>query len=659
MHRLYGISMVLRKTKRSLHGLLQLSTLCSSFQNPRPGIASVNYSKILSYHFRVGRVEDAEKLFEEIPEKNVVSWSIVIHGYAKNGFHRESLGSFSRMRVSGVAPNSFTMVGVLVAVVGLRKLGLGRCVHGMTVKIGLESDSIVGTAMLDAYARCGDIVDCCKLFEGLENPGLVSWNAVLAGLVGNGLFEEGVLLFNKFRQSDLVPSAVTVLTLIQGCVSLESWKHCESIHGLIVKCSLALEISINNSVLYMYSSFMDLDAAIKIFDGMETKDVISWTTLMGLFVRLEHAFDAINLFCEMRENGFRFDGVAIMNIISACAMLGDLKIGRQIHAQAIICGFRSELCLTNSFIAMYSNCGDFGSSRILFDQTTEKSLVSWTAMISGCVQCGRPKEALNLLNRARAEENFYLDPIMMVIALTASGELATLELCQKLHCYALKAGFPQYRLVQNSLITTYSRCGNAELGCRVFKEMGVLRDRVSWNAIISGCGINGHGETAVTIFHEMRKCGKDPDSATYSSILSACSHSALVNDGLMIFSQMVEENRIRPSKEHVGCVVDLLARSGCLLDPTSKFLELLDPNGWRALLSGCLLYGNVGLAELAARRVFELDLEEPGQVALLSNVYASVGRFLDAEVLRSGMKKKRLVKNPGISLINGLSYDFG
>ncbi|KAK9217383.1 hypothetical protein WN943_006010 [Citrus x changshan-huyou] len=191
---------------------------------------------------------------------------------------------------------------------------------------------------------------------------------------------------------------------------------------------------------------------------------------------------------------------------------------------------------------------------------------------------------------------------MLVSILTASGELAALEICLQLHCLAFEAGFSRYRSVQNSLILSYSKCGNVDLAYIVFEEMGFLQDFVSWNAIINGYGVNGHGETALALYHTMTESREVPDNSTYLSILNACSHAG-------------------------GLLSDASGLAG-------KLLEGMGANIWRALLSGCVLYGNIELAELAAKKVSELDPGESGQVLLLSNVYASVGRFQDAEALR-------------------------
>lgn len=652
------ISMVLKNIQRNPFAFWHPNNFSSSCQYSCSRTVAHNPTKLVSSLFKSGRIADAQKLFDKMPHKTIVWWSISIHGYAINGFHQKSMILFSQMRKSGLVPNSFIVVGVLVATGAKCDFMLARSVHGLIVKSGFESDLIVGTAMLDTYAKCGNVLDSYKVFEELKKPGLVSCSAILAGFINNGLCEEGIRLFEKFRDFGLVPNEAIMLTLIRGCVALEMRMLCESTHGLIIKLGLPWYISVNNAVLYMYSSLMDLSAATKVFDGMECKDVISWTTMIGLLVDLEYAIDALKLFSKMRDGRAQLDTVVLMHLISSCASLGDLKRGIQVHAQAVVCGFGSEPPLANSIITMYSKCADLDSLRTVFDQMTEKSLVSWTAVISGCVQNGCPREALNLVIKARLEENFSLDSIMLVSALTASSELAALEFCQQLHCYALEAGFSRYKSVQNSLISAYSKCGNVDLAHIVFKEIGYLQDIVSWNAIINGYGVNGHGETALALYHEMRKDGDNPDSATYQCILSACSHAGLVNDGLMIFNQMVEDNKIKPSQEHYGCVIDLLMRAGCLSDASwfaGKFLKEMGPDVWKALLSGCALHGNVVLAELAVKKVFEQGAGEPGQVVLLSNLYASVGRYQDAAALRLSMQNKSFIKNPGISFLNGIS----
>lgn len=619
-------------------------------------------SELSNVHCKSGTIADAEKLFDKMPLKSVISCTKMIYEYAKNGFHRESLKLFSQMQGMGLAPNSFTMVAVLVSSAGFQCPKLGASLHGRIIKTGLEKDSFVGTAMLNTYAKCGNIADSCKLFERMNNSSLVSFNAMIAGFVHNELFEEGLMVFKQIWWSGLIPNAVTILSVVRGCTAIESFGLCESIHCFVVKVGLDSNPPVINSVLDMYLSFENLEVAHDFFGKMESKDVISWTAMMGFLVRLEFASDALKLFHQMRDNDIGLDMVAAINVITACGLLGDLTRGRSLHHWVIVSGFGLEIPLVNSLITMYSKCGDLDSARSAFNQMIEKSLISWTAMITGYVQNSQPREALRLLMKMRIEENFNIDSIVLMNSLSACGELVCLELCKQFHAYILQTGALLYKSVQNNLVTTYAKCGDVELAQNAFEEVdqpGI----VAWNAIIYGYGINGQGQAAVALFHDMEKCSEAPDSITYLSVLNACSHSGLVDDGLKIFKRMLEERRIRLRGEHWGCVVDMLARAGRLAD-ASKFVtntvsQEVGLNVWRALLGGCRIHNNLKLAELVADQVFQLDPEDSGQVVLLSNLYASAGRFREAENLRSKMRVNSCRKSPGLSSINVMPSDFG
>lgn len=620
-------------------------------------------SRLLSGHFKAGNIVDARNLFDEMPEKGLVSWSIMIHGYARSGCHAKSMKSFSDMRTSGLVPNTFTMVGVLVSAAGLGNLLFAKCVHGLVVKYGHEQDPIVGTALLDSYARCGSAFDSFRVFEGMKSPGLISFNAFMAGLVHNELFEDAVLSLNRFRKNGLVPGPVTMLSLVKACVGLGSYRLCQSAHGLIEKSGLCFDLSVQNSILDMYSSQLDMNSTTKIFSLMRSRDTISWSIMMSLLVHLERASDVVGLFYEMRDKKVACDALVTINVVSSCAILGELIGGRQIHAHATVQGHATEVPVLNSLISMYSKCGDLDSSKAVFDRLKEKTSVSWAAMISGYGQQDCPNEALNLFMKARQEKNFTLDSISMLGVLGASSEIASVELCRQLHSLALKTGLCKCKSVQNSLIAAYSKSGNMELALRVFGEMGPCpQDIVSWNAVLNGYAVNSSGEKAVSLYNEMRKVGIDPDGATYTIVLSACSRAGLVGEGLTIFNQMVEGSKVELREEHQGCLIDLLARAGSLRDAAglaTKFLDSAGPSVWRALLSGCALHQNVELGELAARRLSEMEDEEPDRTVMLSNFYASLGRFEDSEVYRSTLGKKGPAKSPAVSSIKGMHYDCG
>ncbi|KAK8934637.1 Pentatricopeptide repeat-containing protein [Platanthera zijinensis] len=606
---------------------------------------------------REGEIRQAISLFDEMPDKNVFSFSAMIHGYASNGFHLESLHLFCQMQRFEIRPNTFTFVAVLLASTGLKNLMLAECIHGSTTKTGIETDSFVRTALLNSYSKCGAAAEAYRLFRETYRPALASWNAIIAGFAHNERFEESFLLFERLRREGITPNCITMVIVTQICTDRCSLEACESIHGYVVKIGLESDVALMNSVLDMYSSFRNSEIAGIFFMKMTTRDAITWTNMMSFMLELENPTEALHFFSQMTACGINGDTVTMVNIISACALLGDLGKGKAVHGRILALGFGSELPVSNALITMYSRCGCLWVAWMLFNQIADKSLVSWTAMMFGYAYNEKHKDGIELFIRMRREEPLLdLDSVTLICSLVSSGELASLLLCKQLHGHSFKSGLNRSILVQNSLVAAYGRCGEPDLAVGVFKEM-IQKDIISWNAMISSHGINGEGEEALLLFHEMDRCGEEPDSITFVNVLSACSHSGMVDEGLLVFEKMMKEKRIRPRGEHYGCLADMLSRAG-RLDDGKKFADSMPeefaPGVWRALLAGCRINVDSGIAEAAGQRVFEICPGDAGHVALLSNVYASVGRFDRAEGLRAGIGSEGLVKKVGFSMVHGL-----
>ncbi|PKU84113.1 Pentatricopeptide repeat-containing protein [Dendrobium catenatum] len=633
-----------------------LKSLHACASKPEPSFAA----KAIRSICREGDIFQARKLFDEIPEKDVFSFSAMIYGYASNGFFSESLLLFYQMQMQefNISPNAHAFVAVLLGSAGQRNFKFTKCIHGRIIKTGLESNTFVRTSLLNSYSKCGVAIDAYKLFIEIESPKLVSWNAMIAGFVFNCEFEQVFWLFELLLKAGIMPNCITMMSVTQGSIGHGSWRLCESIHGYIVKAGFESNISLMNSVLDMYSSFRSLDSTRCFFMKMTTKDVITWTNMMSFMIELSCPAEAFQLFSQMRSTGIKADVVSMVSVITSCTLLGDLAKGKTIHGQIMAYGFGSELPVMNSLITLYSRCGDIWSAKILFDDIVNKSLVSWTAMMFGYLCNRQPREGLHLLIRMRRKEAFHLDSVTLICSLASSSEMASLAFCKELHVYSLKSGLILYVNVQNSLMIAYGRCGYADIGFRVFKEM-IRRDIVSWNAMIYSYGINGEGQEAVALFQEMESCGEPPDSITFVNVLNACSHSGMVDEGLMVFEKMLKEKRIRPREEHCGCIVNMLARANRLEDAkklADSMPEEVNSSVWKALLGGCRINTDYRFAEVAAERVFEIASDDASHFVLLSNVYASVGRFDHVESLRNEIRKKGLVKNIGFSMVDNVPH---
>lgn len=214
-------------------------------------------------------------------------------------------------------------------------------------------------------------------------------------------------------------------------------------------------------------------------------------------------------------------------------------------------------------------------------------------------------------------------------------------------------GLDENVVVSTSIIDMYCKCGRVDMARKAFDCMKEKNIK-SWTAMVAGYGMHGRAMEALEVFYKMVKSGAKPNYITFVSVLAACSHSGLLDEGWRWFNSMKHEFGVEPGVEHYGCMVDLLGRAGYLNKAYNLIKEMkVSPDFvvWGSLLGACRIHKNVELAEISANKLFELDPSDCGYYVLLSHVYADAGRWEDVERMRVLMKKHGLVKPPGFSLV--------
>ncbi|CAL5019771.1 unnamed protein product [Urochloa decumbens] len=288
----------------------------------------------------------------------------------------------------------------------------------------------------------------------------------------------------------------------------------------------------------------------------------------------------------------------------------------------------------------------------VFDGLPEPDKVSWTALIDGCVKNGRHDEAIDCF-RAMLLDGVDPDYVTLIAVISACAEVGALGLGMWVHRLVVRQALERNVRVTNSLIDMYARCGQAELAAQVFGSMR-KRTVVSWNSMIVGLAANGRCTDAIELFEEMRRQGFKPDVVTLTGVLTACSHAGLTDQGLRYYDLMTTEHGVASRMEHYGCVVDLLGRAG-RLDEAMRVVETMpmQPNEvvLGALLAGCRMHGDLGMAEQLMQHLLELDPGGDANYVLLSNIYAAVGKWDGAGKVRSLMKARGLKKRPGYSAL--------
>ncbi|KAF3771689.1 Pentatricopeptide repeat-containing protein [Nymphaea thermarum] len=606
----------------------------------------------LSSEFRVA-VDCPRRIFDNIKHPNVVMWNTMMKIYVSESRPECAILLYKSMLRGHSPADNFTFPILIQACTLRARAEEGEQLHNHVVKLGFGSDAYVGNTLIHMYSVCEYLDDSRKVFDGMPQRDSVSWNAMLAGYVGQGWVDEALFLF------EMLP-----------CRSVVAW---------------------NSMITMMGRQGLVLDAR-RLFDDMQERDVVSWSAMISCYEQNGAPTEAVELFGRMNHEGVMVDGVTMVTVVSACAQLMALKEGEGIHGLVVRKGFVSYTSLRNALLHMYARCGHveiarkmFGEgtgfdliswnslitgyakagylndAKKLFDAMPERDIVSWSAMISGYAQHNHFRETLSLFREMQLH-CVMADDVTLVSVLSACAHLCALEQGSRIHAYVEKKNIEVDVILGTTLVDMYMKCGCVDHALKIFSEMQ-NRGTSSWNAIILGMAMNGHVQEAFSFFDDMTQYGVAPNEITFIGILSACRHAGLVSEGRHYFQSMTKMHQIVPNVKHYGCMVDLLGRAGFLKeaeDLISSMPMTPDIATWGALLGACKIHRNLDIGVRTAIQLLSLDPCHDGAHVLLSNIYALRGSWDNVNQVRSTMKRLRVLKEPGCSWIetDGVVHQF-
>ncbi|KAK2995136.1 hypothetical protein RJ640_020776 [Escallonia rubra] len=386
---------------------------------------------------------------------------------------------------------------------------------------------------------------------------------------------------------------------------------------------------------------------------MPYKDLVSWNSLISAFSRNECFRNSLNAFLRMRlETVLEPNEVTLICIISACTNSGALDEGTCIHGFAFKIGLLRESKVVNSLINMYGKFGYLGSACRLFKNMLVPNIVTWNSIIMVHVLSGSGEEGIGLFNHMR-RAGICPDRATMVTLLQGCADMGVGQQADSLHGYILHAGLIEDVSIATGLLTVYAKSGRLDSSCEVFG--GIKNpDRIAWTAMLAGFAVHGYGGKVIELFELMVSKGQEPDHVTFTHLLSACSHSGLVEEGRRYFEIMSSLYRVQPRLDHYCCMVDLFGRSGHLKDAHALIETMpMEPNSgvWGALLNACNVSGNLELGKEVAERLFAQNPSDRRNYLMLSNIYSAAGQWRDASKVRTLLKERGLLRSPGCSYI--------
>lgn len=601
---------------------------------------------LVDMYARFNELGKAHKVFHEMPHRDLVSWNSLISGYTSNGYWEEALEMYYELRIVGIIPDSFTFSSILPACGGLIAIIEGQLLHGLIEKIGFKMDILVSNGLLSMYCKFNRLQDGRKIFDENLAKDTVTWNTMICGYSQSRYFEESIQLFLYMKENKFESDRLTMTSILRACGHLRDIDLGRSVHDYMIRGSQDFDTSESNILINMYARCGDLSASQKVFDMMNCRDSVSWNSLIGGYIQ-NGCFDKGIDLLKLMNMELKWDSVTHVMLLSMSTELLNISCGMQLHCDIVKMGFDSDKPVSNALVDMYANCGKIENSLKVFQIMKARDTVTWNTIITGCI---RSKDhsilGLRLVGQMRSE-GVMPDGATMLGILPMSSFWHGKEM----HGCIYKLGFESDVAIGNALIEMYFKCGSLKNSVLVFNCMKT-KDVVTWTALISAYGSNGEGERALTAFADMEALGFVPDSIIFITVIFACSHSGLVSEGLTIFDRMKKEYHIEPEMEHYACVVDLLARSGLLAEAEEFICSMPvqpDASIWGALLSSCLASGENEIAERIFERVKELDADDGGYYVLVSNVYASLGKWNRVRATRKSMRIVGLRKDIGCS----------
>ncbi|KAJ7559564.1 hypothetical protein O6H91_04G091300 [Diphasiastrum complanatum] len=477
-------------------------------------------NSFVSAYSKLGMLRDAQQVFDGMPLRNSVSWNALISGCAKYGSHENAAKIYHSMKVEGFQLNEEAFVLMLNSCRNNGDIQIGKQIHADARNCGYESKVLVGSALVNMYAKCGDLENALHVFDSMPERTVVSWNAIISGYVKTGKGREALRLYQQMKKADLRLTDFTFIFLLKACGSLADIEQGKQIHADIIESGIAFNVFLGTALVDMYAKCGDVGRAQEIFDKMPSRNEVSFAALISGHCKNRNHRQAIRCYMQMRQEGFKPHGMTLISVLHACSITEALEEGRQIHADVIKCGFEFDVVVTTALVDMYCRCHRLPLAREVFDKMPHRTVVAYTAVIAAYAKNAAGEEALRLYDEMK-KDGIKPEFLTFVFVLNACASMGNLEKGKRTHAEILEAGLESHVTVGSALVDMYSKCGSLTDSRRVFDKMPT-RNEHTWTSMIAGYAKHEDFEEAFRLYRQMTLEGLKPDAWTFVCVLNVC-----------------------------------------------------------------------------------------------------------------------------------------
>ncbi|AEE77553.1 unnamed protein product [Arabidopsis thaliana] len=520
--------------------------------------------------------------------------------------------------------------------------------HAQIIRRNLHEDLHIAPKLISALSLCRQTNLAVRVFNQVQEPNVHLCNSLIRAHAQNSQPYQAFFVFSEMQRFGLFADNFTYPFLLKAC-SGQSWLPVvKMMHNHIEKLGLSSDIYVPNALIDCYSRCGGLGVrdAMKLFEKMSERDTVSWNSMLGGLVKAGELRDARRLFDEMPQR----DLISWNTMLDGYARCREMSKAFELFEKMP----ERNTVSWSTMVMGYSKAGDMEMARVMFDKMPlpAKNVVTWTIIIAGYAEKGLLKEADRLVDQMVAS-GLKFDAAAVISILAACTESGLLSLGMRIHSILKRSNLGSNAYVLNALLDMYAKCGNLKKAFDVFNDIP-KKDLVSWNTMLHGLGVHGHGKEAIELFSRMRREGIRPDKVTFIAVLCSCNHAGLIDEGIDYFYSMEKVYDLVPQVEHYGCLVDLLGRVGRLKEAIKVVQTMpMEPNVviWGALLGACRMHNEVDIAKEVLDNLVKLDPCDPGNYSLLSNIYAAAEDWEGVADIRSKMKSMGVEKPSGASSV--------
>lgn len=612
--------------------------------------------RLMDVYIAFDDLNGAVKVFDDMPTRAVSCWNKLIKGFIAKKLSSQVPGHFRRMIDEVLNPDEKTFAGVLRACGGTDvPFNYVELIHARTITHGFETSPLICNPLIEIYFKNGFVNSAKKVFDNLHTRNSVSWVAMISGLSQNGYEEEAILLFIQMHMSGIFPTPYTFSSVLSACTKIELFKLGEQLHGLVLKRGFSCETYVCNALVTLYSRLGNFISAEQIFNAMFQRDAVSYNSLISGLAQQGYGDRALELFRKMHLDCLKPDCVTVASLLSACASVGHLLKGKQLHSYAIKAGMSSDIILEGALLDLYVKCSDIETAHDFFLTTETENVVLWNVMLVAYGQLDNLNESFQIF-RQMLIEGIVPNQFTYPSILRTCTSLGALDLGEQIHAQTLKTGFQFNVYISSVLIDMYAKHGKLDTAREILRRLKE-EDVVSWTAMIAGYTQNDMFTNALKLFKEMQDRGIQSDNIGFSSAISACAGVQALDQGRQIHAQSCVAGY--SDDYSVGnALVSLYARCGKVQQAYLAFDKIFDKDNvsWNSLISGFAQSGHfeeaLSVFVQMSKSGLEINLFTYGSaVSAAANIAnIKVGKQIHAMIKKTGYDLETEVSNVLITL---------